>query len=90
MLSSQSSRRVTRFLGRMSPVVVSPAPNDSLEALSPADFGFVEGIAPGAFLSTIERCWYEDPLGGITDLSADMDGQFKEGIDDRLRPRSNF
>jgi hypothetical protein len=33
----------------MSPVVVSPAPNDSLEALSTADFGFVEGIVPRAF-----------------------------------------
>ena len=89
MLSSQSSRRVARFLGRMSPVVVSPAPNDSLEALSPADFDIVEGILPRPSIA-IERCWYEDPLGGITDLSADMDGQFKEGIDDRLRLRSNF
>ena len=33
----------------MSPVVVSPAPNDSLEALSPADFDIVEGILPRAF-----------------------------------------
>jgi hypothetical protein len=33
----------------MSPVVVSPALNDSLEAFSPPDFGFAEGIVLQAF-----------------------------------------
>ena len=28
----------------MSPVVVSPAPNDSVEAVSPPDVGFAGGI----------------------------------------------
>jgi hypothetical protein len=73
----------------MSPVVVSPAPNDSLEALSTADFDFVEGILPRAFYRRSSAAGMRT-RSGITDLSADMDGQFKEGIDDQLRPRSNF
>jgi hypothetical protein len=68
----------------LSPVVVSPAPNDSFQFLSPSDQAFVEGmIAPGV-LPVIKRCWYEDPLGNITDLSTDMDRRYKEGIEGRF------
>jgi hypothetical protein len=31
----------------------------------------------------IESCWYVDPLGAITDLTTDMDRQFKDGIEGR-------
>lgn len=68
----------------MSPVVVSPAPNDSFEFLKPFDRAFVEGIIAPGVLPVIERCWYEDPLGNIIDLSTDMDRRYKEGIEGRF------
>ena len=68
----------------MCPVVVSPAPNDSFAPIGPFTPSYVEGIVGAGVLPSIERCWYEDPKGGITDLSTDMDRRFKEGIEGRF------
>jgi hypothetical protein len=68
----------------MSPVVVSPALNDSLEAFSPPDFGFAEGIVLQAFCrrssaAGMKICSPASPI-----CLGTMDGRFKEGIEGRF------
>lgn len=68
----------------MSPVVVGAGPNETFQPLDPGRLSYAEGILPPGVLPTIERCWYQDPNGNITDLSTDMDRRFKEGIEGRF------